>query len=241
MLSERQIQLLNAIINEYVNSSEPVGSVEVVKKYNLKCSAATVRNEMAKLIDLGFLDMLHTSSGRIPTRMAYRYYLDELMEEEDMPVLQEVAIKQRVWPIRFHFEKMLREAMLSLADVTNYLAVGTSEDGFVTHAGAVNVLDNKEFWEIDTARAALTLLDSAELLEKIFENAPMGGGQIKVAIENEIGIDNLDKCALVFTPYSVGKRSGYLAVLGPSRMDYPKVIPAVKYTKGLIEELGESW
>jgi transcriptional regulator of heat shock response len=240
MLTDRQIQLLRAVITEYINSSEPVGSVEIVKKYNMDCSAATVRNEMAKLIELGFLDMLHTSSGRVPTKTAYRFYLDELMQEQELPVLQEVAMKQRLWPNRFHFEKLLREAAISLADITQYLSIATIDDGFVTHAGAVNVLDNKEFWEIDVAKSALLLLDDYTLLEKIFNSRPHGG-EVKVVIEDELGMEDLSKCTVVFTPYNSGNRNGHLAILGPSRMNYEKVIPSIKYTKNLIEELGESW
>ena len=240
MLTDRQIQLLKAIIREYVTSSEPVGSVEIVRKYKMDVSAATIRNEMAKLIEQGFLEMLHTSSGRVPTKMAYRFYIDELMDEEELPVLQEVAMKQRLWPNRFHFEKLLREAVIALADLTQYLSIATTEDGFVTHAGAVNVLDNKEFWEIDVAKAALILLDDFTLLEKVFSSKPHGG-EIKIALEDELGMENLSKCTIVFTPYSTGNRRGYLAVLGPSRMNYDKVVPSVKYTKRLVEELGESW
>jgi heat-inducible transcriptional repressor len=77
-LTDRQMKLLKAVIDEYVNSSEPVGSQTIAKKYVLNCSAATIRNEMAKLIELGFLDMLHTSSGRVPTHLAYKFFLDEL-------------------------------------------------------------------------------------------------------------------------------------------------------------------
>ncbi len=240
MLTDRQIQLLKAVIREYTTTSEPVGSVEIVKKYNMKCSAATIRNEMAKLIDLGFLDMLHTSSGRVPTKSAYRFYLDELLEEEDLPVLQEVAMKQRLWPNRFHFEKLLRESVISLSDITKYLAISTIDDGFVVHAGARNVLDNKEFWEIDVAKAALMLIDDYSLLERVFQSVPYGG-EVKVAIEDELGMENLSHCTMIFTPYQSGSRKGYIAVLGPSRMNYSLVIPAVKYTKQLIEELGESW
>lgn len=240
MLTDRQIQLLKAVIREYTTTSEPVGSVEIVKKYNMRCSAATVRNEMAKLIELGFLDMLHTSSGRVPTKSAYRFYLDELLEEEDLPVLQEVAMKQRLWPNRFHFEKLLRESVISLADMTRYLAIATIDDGFVIHAGARNVLDNKEFWELDVAKAALMLIDDYSLLERVFQTNPYGG-EVKVAIEDELGMENLNKCTMIFTPYQTGSRKGFISVLGPSRMNYGVVIPAVKYTKQLIEELGESW
>jgi transcriptional regulator of heat shock response len=240
MLTDRQIQLLEAIINEYIKTAEPIGSVELVSKYNLKCSAATVRNEMARLIDDGFLEMVHTSSGRVPTRLAYRLYLDQIMQEEELPVLQEVAMKQRLWANRFEFEKLLREAVLALAEATKGLAIATTSDGYIVHAGAVNVLENKEFWDIDVAKAALTLLDRYDLLEKILASAQYGN-DVKVVLEEEIGLDKLDNCAVVFSQYNVGKKQGYIAVLGPSRNNYAAIIPAVRYTKQLIEELGNSW
>lgn len=240
MLSERQIQLLKAIIDTYIQEATPVGSVEVVKKYNLKYSAATVRNEMAQLFNLGFLEMPHTSSGRVPTKLAYRLYLDQLMEENELPVLQEVALKQRLWPARYQFERMLREATIALSEITKTLALATTDDGYVTHAGAVNVLDNKEFWEIDVARAALTLLDNYSMLEKIF-NEVRYNEEIGCVIEEEIGMDNLKKCTIVFSRYQVRNTKGYIAILGPSRLNYSLVIPAIRYTKSLVEELGNSW
>lgn len=242
MLTERQIKLLQAIISAYIDSAEPVGSVEVVKNYDLRCSAATIRNEMAHLLSLGFLEMPHTSAGRIPTRLAYRYYLEQLMQEEDLPVLQEVALKQRLWPSRYSFERMLREAVISLSDITKLLSIATTEDGFMVHAGATNVLENKEFWEIDVAKSALNILDNYEILEKILENATFGNkDEVKCLIEEELGVDTLQKSSVVFAPYDAGKRKGHVAVFGPSRMNYPTVIPAVRYTKNIIEELGEAW
>lgn len=239
-LTDRQVQLLKAIIDTYITDAEPVGSVEVVKKYNLRYSAATVRNEMAHLFDMGYLEMPHTSSGRVPTKQAYRLYLDQMMNEQDLPVLQEIAIKQRLWPNRFQFERMLRENVIALSEVTKLLSIATTDDGYVVHAGAVNVLDNKEFWEIDVAKAALTLLDNYPMLEKMFQRAQFGQDVASV-IEEEIGMESLKKCATVFARYNARNRQGYIAVLGPSRMNYSAVIPAVRYSKNLIEELTEAW
>lgn len=240
MITERQLKLLGAIINEYIETSEPVGSVELVHKYNLRYSPATARNEMASLLDLGFLEMLHTSSGRIPTPMAYRCFLDQLMEEAELPVLQEVAMKQRLWPTRYEFEKLLKHAVQTLSDNLKELVIGSANDGYMVYSGAVNILDHKEFWNIETAKTALHLLDRYELLEEIFNKAPYGG-DIRTVIGNEIGLENLRTCAIVFTQYSSGNKKGYLAVLGPARLRYNKVIPALRYTKQLLEELGESW
>ena len=240
-LTDRQTELLEAIISEYLNSSEPVGSVTIIKKYPIKASAATIRNEMAALLKKGFLDMVHTSSGRIPTPLAYRYFLDELMEEEEIPVLQEVAIKQRLWPKRFEFEKLLRQAAVSMSDITHELSILTSDDGFTVYAGAVNLLDHQEFWDIEVAKAALYILDRFELLDEIFKKNSLGGQEVATAIGDEIGISGLSSCSFVFAPYLAGKKSGYVSVFGPARMNYPTVVPAVKYAKNLIEELGETW
>ena len=157
MLSLRQVELLTAIINEYVKSSAPVGSEILVSKYNIKYSPATVRNEMAKLLEEGFLEMLHTSSGRIPTSMAYRYFLTEVMKEDEVPVLQEVAMKQRLWPHRYSFERMLYEGTRALSDLTKELALVTTSDGYVIHAGEVNLLDYQEFWDINAAKTVFSI------------------------------------------------------------------------------------
>lgn len=240
MLTERQIELLQAIIDDYINTAEPVGSVEIVKSHNLRCSPATVRNEMAKLIDMGFLEMLHTSSGRVPTKMAYKFYIQDLMQEEELPVLQEVALKQRLWSNRFEVEKLLRETTLALADATNCLSIATTDAGFVTYSGASNVLEHKEYWDIDIAKATLKILDDFDTLNRIFQSV-MPGQETYTLIGDEIPVEKLDKSTLIFAPYRIGEKTGNIAVLGPSRINYSKIIPMIKYTKKILEELGGSW
>lgn len=240
MLTERQIELLNAIIKEHTESAEPVGSVEVVAKYNFKCSPATIRNEMAKLINMGYLEMFHTSSGRIPTKLAYKLYLEEILEETEIPVLQEVAMKQRLWGSRNDFYKLLRDSTLSLSDTTKVLSIATTQDGFVTFSGASNLLENKEFEENQTAITALTLLDNYEILNEIFKKS-IFGDDIRYVIGDEIGIKSLERSAFVFTPYHTSNgKSGYISIFGPSRMQYDSIVPSLKYTKKLVQELAET-
>ena len=236
-LSERQIRLLDAIISEYLSTSEPVGSNYLVKKYNLTISPATVRNEMAELLRLGFLEMSHSSSGRVPTSMAYKFFLQELLEEEELPVLQEVAIRQKLFANRFEFEKLLQKSVVSLANLTQELSIAVTYDGFMVHAGAVHILDKKEFWEIEVTKTALSLLDNFELLEQVLQRSPEGVGEVEFLIGEDLGLPKLTNCSLVFTRFKSSRTSGYLAVLGHSRMKYQSVIPSLKYTKNLIEEI----
>src|SRR5260221_13522235 len=90
-LSPRQIQILKAIIEEYIATAEPVGSETLDKKHNLGVSPATIRNEMVRLTDMKLLAQPHTSAGRSPTPTAMRYYVEQLMKPRDMSVTEEVA------------------------------------------------------------------------------------------------------------------------------------------------------
>ena len=93
MLDERKKKILQAVVDEYVNTAEPVSSAILVKKYGLPYSSATVRNELAELESGGYLDKTHTSSGRVPSKKGYQYYVDELVKEDDIS-LEEIKYIQ---------------------------------------------------------------------------------------------------------------------------------------------------
>lgn len=239
MLTQRQVNLLEAIINEYISNAEPVGSTLIVQKYELECSPATVRNEMARLLDEGYLEMLHSSSGRVPTQNAYKFFLEELMEEEDMDVLQEVAIKQKLWANRYAFEKLLRKAAHVLSETTNELAFAVNfQDEYLTFKGAVNILDYKEFHDIDLARSTLQLFDNFTLVQPIL-NKVNPNKELTYLIGSEIGKE-FEECSMLIARYDTNKKAGYVGVFGPARMNYQKIIPTLRYVREMIVELGSN-
>lgn len=240
-LTERQIKLLEAVITEYLESSEAVGSQTIVDRYKIPCSAATIRNEMADLMERGFLLMSHTSSGRKPTPLAYRFFIQELLHEDDIPVLQEVAIKQRMWPVRFETEKLLKQASLALSDTTHELAFATTNDGFSLYTGVANILDYAEFWDINIAKNALSILDRFEIMNDILTKASYGGKEVNILMGDEMEIEGLEESSFVFSKYNTRGKSGFVGILGPSRMKYGSVIPNVRYVKNLVEELTSGW
>jgi transcriptional regulator of heat shock response len=189
---------------------------------------------------MGYLEMFHTSSGRIPTKLAYKLYLEEILEEMEIPVLQEVAMKQRLWGSRTDNYKLLRDAVQSLAETIGTMAIATTDEGFIISSGASYLLDNKEFEDINTIKTALTVIDSFELLNQIFKKSVFGE-DIRYVIGDEIGIQNLERSAFVFSEYKAGNKKGYISIFGPSRMHYNNVVPSLKYTKKLVEELAENW
>ena len=129
MLTERQENILKLITTEYIKSARPVGSNLICDE--LKCSSATVRNEMASLEDLGLLEKTHTSSGRVPSEKGYRYYVDHLMKPkelngEDMLKLQIIFNNNQL-----ELNDTLSESLKLISDITNYTSIvlgGASHD-----------------------------------------------------------------------------------------------------------------
>lgn len=126
MLTDRQNQILKLIVEKYIKEAKPVGSKVISKK--LRCSSATIRNEMAALEDANLLEKTHTSSGRIPSEAGYRYYVDNLMElkkmnAEDMLKLQIVFRNQQL-----ALSDVISKSLQVISDITNYTTVvlGTS-------------------------------------------------------------------------------------------------------------------
>ena len=86
MLNDRKKRILQAIVDEYVDTAEPVSSGVISQKYGIDFSSATIRNEMAELEKEGYLDKVHTSSGRVPSAKGYRLYVDELLKEQNLSI-----------------------------------------------------------------------------------------------------------------------------------------------------------
>ena len=137
-LTDRQIQILRHIIEEYIKSGEAVGSETLDKHYNLGVSPATIRNEMVILAQQGYLDQPHTSSGRIPSPLALKFYISQLMKEKDLSVSEEVDVKSKIWDYRNEANKLLREATKVLAQKTNDIAVSMTSKGDIFHSGYCN-------------------------------------------------------------------------------------------------------
>ena len=121
-LDERKRKILNAIIQNYLETGEPVGSRTISKYTDLKLSSATIRNEMSDLEDLGYILQPHTSAGRIPSDLGYRLYVDQLMRQKE----QEVAeIKELMLEKTDRMEKVLKQVVKILASNTNYATMIT--------------------------------------------------------------------------------------------------------------------
>ncbi len=240
-LTARQIQILKSLIEEYINTAEPVGSETLEKKHNLSASPATIRNEMVRLEELGYLKKPHTSAGRIPTAVAMKFYVKQLMKEKEMSVAEEVAVKEGVWDYREKAQQFLRALTKSLADKTGTLAVATTDEGDIIAAGYANLLKMPEFYDIDITMNLLSALDEFDTLQSVFIHA-QEEQDICVLLGEELGPRLSGPYGFVFTKYQTPMHlSGEIGIIGPTRLNYTAVIPVVRYFGNLIEEVAKGW
>lgn len=130
-LSERKLKILAAIVDTYVATGEPVGSKAVCESLEDSVSSATIRNEMAELVNIGYLEQPHTSAGRIPSQTGYRLYINELMDKKPLSNNEKGVIADRLYSKADNPEEILTTASHILADITNYVAVSTAPNGTV--------------------------------------------------------------------------------------------------------------
>lgn len=329
MLNERKEDILKIIIEEYVKKPKPVGSSSICEKLNV--SSATVRNEMAVLEEMGYLEKTHTSSGRIPSEKGYKYYVNNLMKPKEMNgeevlklqtlfnntslELSDVIVKSleiisemtnytaivlgdsvtdnhlkqvEVVPIndesviaivitdKGHVENKTinikgsnLDEVKKIVELINKLIVGTPIDevserleydikpiigNYVMHheilynafyaafnsfkesndiktKGKNNILGLPEFDTAEKVRRIVKELDDDNLVSAIKSNSD--DKDISIYIGSESNID--DDLTIIKTKYNVDGKEGTLAILGPNRMEYDKVVSLLDYIKNNIE------
>lgn len=237
-LTERQKRLLRAVIEKYIETAEPIGSETIEKEAGLGVSPATIRNEMVRLTALGYLRQPYTSAGRIPTSMGMKFFVDQLMEEKSLSLKDEVAIKEELDHGDERFDKLLKHTAKVLADQTRSIAVATDGEGEIYASGMANILDMPEFFDIDITKTVLAMLDKVELLNQVFDLL-LPQDQIKILFGEELGVPYLEPCGFVVVRYQSPTHSGVLGVIGPSRLNYPVVIPTMKYFAHLLGEISK--
>lgn len=125
-LDKRKKKILQAIVEEYIDTAEPVSSGNLVKE--LECSSATIRNEMAELEKIGYIEKPHTSSGRIPSQKGYRYYVDELVRDDKLSKKEMEIIKERLETRVNALEDLTKIATTTLSELTHYTTIAVSPD-----------------------------------------------------------------------------------------------------------------
>lgn len=240
-LTERQLQILKAIIEEYIETAEPVASETLDKKYSLGVSPATIRNEMVRLTVSGYLKQPHTSAGRTPTPIALKLYVGKLMKPKELSVAEEVKVRQGIWDFRAEMDKLLREATKALAVQTKTMTLAATDEGDIYSSGVGNILDMPEFYDIDITRQLLSTLDEYDYWWNIFSHLDESPDPLSVLLGEDLGSQYLNQCGGVFVHFSSPSHKGAIGAVGPSRLDYSRIIPVVRYMGNLISEIAREW
>ncbi len=127
-LNERKLNILKAIVKDYIETAEAVGSRTLSKKYELGISAATIRNEMADLEELGYLIQPHTSSGRIPSEKGYKLYVDSLMKEHELDNVEKKLIKESINKNINYMNDLIHETSKLISKLTNYTTIAVTKN-----------------------------------------------------------------------------------------------------------------
>lgn len=327
-ISSRKEKILQAVVDSYINSCEPISSSEIQEHHLPALSSATIRNELAALEEMGYLVQPHTSAGRIPTAEAYRLYVEKLMPKRKLTRPELKTIKRYFNKKITELDDVLKNTAKVISEVTNLTSVAymnnvkdatvenikivkltqttalviivtdcgilkdatmsvsaqvaeiyfNSASEFVTSVfaghkiseilkpkpiiaevkkeyeqifktifkilksyshdemisdivleGSAKILEQPEYANLAKAKAMLELLDAKEQLVPVLQNSDDINLNIKIGKDNEIR-EGMPECAIVTANYFInGISIGNAGVIGPIRMDYPKVISVLDY------------
>lgn len=243
-MTNRQREILFAIIEEYAELATPVGSVTLAKLFD--CSSATIRAEMVKLEAMGYIAQPHTSAGRIPTDAGYRLYVNSLQEkidhEDDINEGRHLDIEKedrttRALATRIQAQTRadyaIRTAVDSLVNLTGNLGLATIGDQIYI-SGFGNLFSQPEFLQSAQVQAVGQLLDNIK--PWLMEVQPNEAINVYIGTENPIGkTSNVSLIISRFrSPYS--DRS-YIGVLGPTRQSYKRVMSLVRHAGLMLEDI----
>lgn len=330
MIGKRQNEILKIIVEEYIKTAKPVGSKSICDTLN--CSSATVRNEMSYLEEVGYLEKTHTSSGRVPSELGYRYYVDNLMKPKELTGEEVLTLQTILNNQSLQLSDVITKSMEIISDMTNYTSLVLGNGSLTSRLKKVEVvpinettviaviitdkghIENKtininEKINVDEIKKMVELINNLligtpidEVTKKLeFEIKPIIGKYIKQQemiynmfynafndikeksnsyhfqnkinllsqpefndadkirnivskLENKDVISNIeevnngvnvyighdsnidDDVTVIKTKYNINGEEGTLAVIGPKRMEYDKVVGILDYIKKEIEK-----
>lgn len=166
-MDSRKQKILEAVVLDYIETAEPVGSRTISKKYNLGVSSATIRNEMADLEEMGLIEQPHTSAGRIPSDAGYRYYVDYLMSKGTVEQEAKAFIGQTVHDKRKQVEELMRDSLKLLAETTNCTTVMMIDD-----EQRETLLQMVQLLLVEPGKALMVIITQGDHIENQFLGIP---------------------------------------------------------------------
>lgn len=234
---ERKDLILAMTVNYYTKTVTPVSSAIISNCFPEDISSATIRNVFAELEEDGFLTHPHTSAGRVPTQCGYRYYVDHLMHEIQLLEDEKVKIKSEYEEKTGELEKLLEKTSQVISELTQYtsiISIDGSDDKLICRG--TNFIVGYTDQDLTRIQNILTALEEKERLLAVLNKKL--SHRVDILIGSEIPNVYIENCSIVISQYRIKNgMSGRMAVLGPTRMHYERVISALDYFTELMEEI----
>ncbi len=152
MLTPRRIEIFKAIVDEYIKTAEPVGSKTLQQKYKLPYSSATIRNDMQVLEEMGYLEKTHTSSGRIPSTLGYKFYCENLLKNSSIDKKMEVAIRNAFEATNMNISEAVEQSCRILSEMTNMTTGAIGPDS------SAQRMEHLKLFPIDERNAVVVMI-----------------------------------------------------------------------------------
>lgn len=230
-LDPRKQRILQAIIQQFIETAEPVGSKTIVISYKLAVSSATIRNDMAFLEERGLITQPHASAGRVPTTAGYRMYVEKLADYERAQKLAKENIKKL--KEQYCLDKVREKiygAVGLLSQATANVSFASIPESRTFYLGISNILKQPEFMD-DPRKASqvVEVLEESDHFIKTLEKLDLDA-KARIFIGEENLLPQIDSCGLIVTTYEIEDCKGFIGILGPCRMSYA-------YNKALLDEV----
>lgn len=249
VINQRQEALITAIINHWIREAEPVSSKWLENEGFFDLKSATIRAEMNELEEKGYLSHFHTSGGRVPTDKAYRYYVNNLIEDEDIEPKPESKNKIRS-ALRSdtrnprQINRAIAQVLSELSD--NLVITGIAEEDDFFKIGLSSLFRLPDFRELDMIFRLTSFFDEFENIfdrneKEFFSSLPEKPRDMRIFIGRENPVRDIRDETVMFARYDLPKGySGTLTLIGPTRMDYQKNIGLIKYTTNELNKLAKN-
>jgi len=235
--TERKNKVLATTVSAYIISGEPVSSQELAERFGL--SSATMRLILSELEDEGYLFHPHTSAGKIPSDKGYRYYVDFLMSQSQLPYEQKNSILDQYKNSHTTLEDILESTSEIIANLTHYTAiVSFSEwEDRIFYKGLSNIFQHQEFHDLEKLAVLVRMLEEKKQILQILNRR--FSEPLKVYIGGEIACPFLgDVCSLVVSTYHKSNaKEGRIAVLGPRRMSYQQTVSTLEFVSATLNSI----
>ena len=190
---------------------------------------------MVNLTEQGYLRQPHTSSGRVPSPKAMKFYISQLMEENQMSLGEEVKSREKARVVKDDLDKLMGEVTDDLAEQTGALALSAIDDGRVWRSGLANIFDSPEF-SLEVCRDVFEFLEESGRLREVFFERMTGLSPVEVLFGEELGWPHFERVGVVASRFNINDHDVAIGIIGPVRLKYGDIIPAVRYFSNLLTQ-----